>query len=80
MEFTEEGGPLQRMLREQEGGDLGGPRPKQLELDGMNGTMSAGGGVGEEAAGLRNGSYMFNCRELMGMLRYVPHLPVSHRG
>jgi hypothetical protein len=74
MEFIEEGGALQRMLQEQDGGDLGGPRPEPLEPEGMSG--------GEEAAGLRNGSYMFNCRELMGMFRYsyTPHLPLPHHG
>jgi hypothetical protein len=76
-EFTEDGGALQRLLQEQEGGDLGGPRPRaQPPLD-----RPAGYGDGcEEADGLRNGSYMFNCRELMGMLRHMPQLSATPRG
>lgn len=76
-EFTEDGGALQRLLQEQEGGDLGGPRPRaQPPLDGPPGY---GDGC-EEADGLRNGSYMFNCRELMGMLRHMPQLSATPRG
>ncbi|BDA49618.1 hypothetical protein COCOBI_14-2380 [Coccomyxa sp. Obi] len=77
-DFTEEGGALQRLQQEQDGGDLGGPRPRtQPKLDGGFGY----GGDGEDAAAATpNGSYMFNCRELMGMLRHMPQLSVSPRG
>lgn len=77
-DFTEEGGALQRLLQEQDGGDLGGPRPRtQPRLDGGLGYC----GDGENpAAAAPNGSYMFNCRELMGMLRHMPQLSVSPRG
>ncbi|CAL8464511.1 g4046 [Coccomyxa elongata] len=78
-DFTEEGGALQRLLQEQDGGDLGGPRPRtQPKLDGGLGY----GGDGEDASATAapNGSYMFNCRELMGMLRHMPQLSVSPRG
>ncbi len=77
-DFTEEGGALQRLLQEQEGGDLGGPRPRAEPT--LDAPPACYGEDGEEAAALPNGSYMFNCRELMGMFRHMPQLSVTPRG
>ena len=82
-DFTEEGGALQRLLQEQDGGDLGGPRPPaQPKLDGGLGYGRFGyGGDGEDpVAAAPNGSYSFNCRDLMGVLRHMPQLSITPRG
>ncbi len=82
-DFAEEGGALQRLLREQEG-ELCGPRPRPLVLEGLAGggrSLLLGGGDGEGGTGLQNGSsYLLNCRDLASYLQHMPRLSGTLRG
>ena len=75
----EEGGALQRLLREQEG-ELCGPRPQPPLLQGMGmgmglalrgGSLEAEGNSAQDGAG---SSYLLNCRDLASYLHQMPRL------
>ena len=77
MDFTEEGGALQRLLQEQQGClYCDPPRLAQPSL------LSCGGLTAKQPSGVTsngNAGSLFNCRELMGML-HIPQLTGSPQG
>ena len=74
MDFTEDGGALQRLLQEQEGClHCDPPRSAQRSL------LSCGGLMAKQPNGStsnENAGSLFNCRELMGML-HIPQLQLT---
>ena len=74
MDFTEEGGALQRLLQEQQGClYCDPPRLAQPSL------LSCGGLTAKQPNGVTsngNAGSLFNCRELMGML-HIPQLQLT---